>query len=385
MNTTAFPGRLVTLFLIMLVLSIPGFCGEIHDAARAGDLAKVKALLKTNPDLISNRDQFGRMPLHWAAWDGQQDVAELLLAKGADVNVKDKDNLTPMHAAAAGGHKSVAELLLVHGAEVDAKANRCPLVSWDAVNQSLTIKDATPLHWAAYKAHKDVAELLLTNKADVNGKDSIGDTPLHWAASGGHKGVAELLLDNKASVNAQDKDNSTPLHKAASGGHKDVAELLLARGAEVDAKAIHGPWSMPRQGSLSPEFLQNWDATPLHFAVQHDHKDVAALLLAHGADANSKDNRGITPLHLAVWKGKDMVELLLSYKGEVNVKDFDGKTLLFWAAINNRKDVAEFLIAHGAEVNAKDNMGRTPMQSALRMGPGFSKETVEVLRRHGGE
>ena len=141
-----FPHRAaVTLWaLLTLAWSGPAFCGEIHDAVRDGDLAKVQALLKGNPDLVSSIDQWGETPLHWAADRGHKDVAELLLASKAEVNAKD----------------SYSE---------------------------------TPLHWAADFGHKDVAELLLANKAEVNAQDKLGFTPLHYAVLRGHNDVAELL------------------------------------------------------------------------------------------------------------------------------------------------------------------------------------------------
>jgi hypothetical protein len=89
MKMLTFLNRFTTVFLKMLAWSIPAFCGEIHDAVKAGDLAKVKSMLKTNPDLISNRDQYDRMPLHWAAYKGHKDVVELLLINKAYVNGKD--------------------------------------------------------------------------------------------------------------------------------------------------------------------------------------------------------------------------------------------------------------------------------------------------------
>jgi hypothetical protein len=57
---------LLIITLVTLACSIPAFCGEIHDAAETGDLAKVKALLKENPALISSKDNFGKTPLHIA-------------------------------------------------------------------------------------------------------------------------------------------------------------------------------------------------------------------------------------------------------------------------------------------------------------------------------
>ena len=150
---------------------------EIHDAARDGDFGKVQTLVKGNPGLVFNKDEGGFTPLHWAASSGHKDVAELLLAHGADVNAKNNNGSTPLHFAAALGHKDVAELLLAHGADVNAK------------NKG----GSTPLHFAAALGHKDVAELLLAHGADVNAKNNNGWTPLYYAVSGGHKDVAQLL------------------------------------------------------------------------------------------------------------------------------------------------------------------------------------------------
>jgi tetratricopeptide (TPR) repeat protein len=87
--------------LISLACNIPAFCGEIHDAAKAGDLAKVKALLIENPKLVSSRDDFRRTPLHWAAQVGHKNVVELLLTKGAEINNMDFLGLTPLSWAQA--------------------------------------------------------------------------------------------------------------------------------------------------------------------------------------------------------------------------------------------------------------------------------------------
>jgi uncharacterized protein len=74
--------HLAAVLLITLVCSTPAFCGEIHDAAKKGDLAKVKALLKDNPDLIAGKDSAGATPLHWAVYGGHKDVVELLRQHG---------------------------------------------------------------------------------------------------------------------------------------------------------------------------------------------------------------------------------------------------------------------------------------------------------------
>jgi ankyrin repeat protein len=113
--------KLVAVTLIALAWSSLAFCGEIHDAAKSGDLEKVKTLLKANPDLVFSKDTNGWTPLHLASTKA---VAEFLLANKADVNDnKNGYGWTPLHAAAANGFKDVVELLLADKADVNAKAH----------------------------------------------------------------------------------------------------------------------------------------------------------------------------------------------------------------------------------------------------------------------
>ena len=85
-----------------------------------------------------------------------------------------------MHYAVHNGHKEIAELLIANGANVNAKMDN----------------GFTSLHWAAiapnaHEGHKEVAELLIAEGADVNAKDAFSETPLDYAKR--HPETAALL------------------------------------------------------------------------------------------------------------------------------------------------------------------------------------------------
>jgi ankyrin repeat protein len=199
------------------VLVPPPFSQSIHLAAKSGDLATVKTMIKDHPEMATSADS-SWTPLHVAAEFGKRDVAEVLIAHGANVNAREGyRGYTALFLAARRGNKDVAELLLAKGADVNAKTDG---------------DHTTPLHWAALNGHADVVKLLLANNANVNVEAKYDGTPLHSAAMGGHKDVAELLLSSGAEINARNNNgNHTPLYNATRYKHNDVAEFLRQHGA----------------------------------------------------------------------------------------------------------------------------------------------------------
>jgi len=260
---------------------------SVYEAVYKGDVDTVRRYLEQGGNVNAKYGFDGNTPLQRAAQNNNKDMVEMLIAKGADVNAKDKDGNTPLQRAAQHNRKDVAELLIAKGADVNAKYN--------AKNK----EDYTLLHWAAQNNSKDVAELLIVKGADVNAKEKDGYTPLLQAAWYNRKEVAELLIAKGADVNAKSNYGYTPLYFAVKNNNTNVAELLIAKGADVNAKFKYGYY------------------TPLHWAVENNNKNVAELLIAKGADVNAKFKDGYTPLVEARW--------------------------------NNRKDIAELLKSHGAK------------------------------------
>jgi ankyrin repeat protein len=316
----------------------------INEAAQKGDLEPLKTMIKQNPSLVLSKNENDMTLLHGAATLGLKNMAELLIAKGADVNAKtDPGAWTPLHWAAGNGHVDVVKVMLAGKAKVDAKNSF----------------GSTPLHRAVGANHEEVVKILLAGKADVNARDaSDGWTPLHHAVVNGRKDLAEFLLANQADVNVEANDGWTPLRWAEEKGHKDVAELLLNHGGkDTRPFAIH---DAARDGDLAR---------------------VSALLKENRNLVRKRTATGWTPLHWAAVKGsKPVAESLLANKADVDARSNDGDTPLHIAVLNGRNDVAELLLASGAKVNAKNNSGRTPLGNFF----GTNEHIRELLRQHGG-
>ena len=98
------------------------------------------------------------------------------------MNAKGNNGWTPLHNTAWHGQKEVAELLIANGADVNAKGT-----------VRTKVGGVTPLHIAADKGHKEIAELLIAAGADVNAKDKGGESPLDWAIEDNQSETADLL------------------------------------------------------------------------------------------------------------------------------------------------------------------------------------------------
>jgi uncharacterized protein (TIGR03067 family) len=166
-------------------------------------------------------------------------TVKLLIAKGADVNAKDRDGGTALWYAQEAGQTDIAEVLRKHGAKEEApKISLHRIVTKGNVKQvqSLLAKGAdinkknkqgeTPLYVAVKRDDKAMVEFLVAEGADIDAKNKDGQTPLHIAARQGHKYVAALLIERGAHPNAKNRWNRTPLDIAIDRGHKEIVELL---------------------------------------------------------------------------------------------------------------------------------------------------------------
>jgi ankyrin repeat protein len=301
-------GAAIISFLLLLA-SYSAFASDLDDrlhyAAGVGDLEGVKAALEDggDPDYVEPQQHLSA--LHLAAMDGYAEVAAVLLKRGANVNIVDKDGDTPLSTAA----------------------------TFD---------------------RRDVAEVLIANGADVHRAGAEGWTPLHSAARQHDLSLMKLLLDHGAPINVVNKHHQTPLDVATTA---ETADFLLARDAQIGDASANLP-----SGLSAPD-------KQLFVAAVAGRVEGIRSAVAHGAHVNIRDATGATALMRAVYFGRfDTVAALLEEGAEVDVADpINGTTPLHLAAGQGYPEIIRLLLAHGAFVDAKDRLGETPLVQAANL------------------
>jgi uncharacterized protein len=215
---------------------------DIIAAIKAGDVSRVRRLLEDDPRLASARSDAGEPALLLAIYHRQREVADLLVAAGAEIDV---------FTAAAGGYLDRLQDIVERGS---ASVNDFSRDGW------------TPLHLAAFFGQNPAANYLLDRHADLSAvsRNETGNTPLHAAVAARQTALAELLLSRGADVNASSGGGWRPLHSAANNGDLPSIELLISKGAEINPLSSDGK-------------------TPLSMAQAKDQRGAVELLRRHRA------------------------------------------------------------------------------------------------------
>ncbi len=401
----------------------------LHEAVRAGDADRVRVLLAAGEDpnlfasswgtplviaselghaeiaeaLLSHGAEACDSALYLAAKNGHEDVAKVLLAHGASPH-------TPkaLHMAAWFGHLGVMDALLAAGADLEGR-------TWDA---------DTPLHWAAYAGSNASVRFLLEKGANPDTTNYVGWSPLGLALAYGHVDTAEALADwavmhglpvdpelvpyesvrfwgqnwpvvsmdecaGALEVRAILRDSPTWVQEAAREGKRELVMILVRRGVRVPAILYWAAWEghariVERVLELAPD-TEDWAlSTALHAAVRGGHAELAALLLARGADIWAVDYRRWTPLYWAACLGHtEMVQLLLSQGVYVGVEKWVYQDQALREAVQNRhKDVVGLLLEHSRVPRDLSYEKWPPVQQAVENG---DAEMLRLLFAKGAE
>ena len=214
---------LITTIAAVLLVGT-GLAGPIHDAVMNGNIDEVQWQLDAGID-VNEESSKGLTPLHYAASAGHNDIVELLIERGANVNATDSGKgATPLDYAHWGDHEEVIETLNAHNAQREHEKGG------KGIGQSSLIHDA------ALDGDIDEVQRQLDAGVDPNLKSSKGATPLFYAVYGGHLEIVELLITRGADVNAVYLNGNSVLDQAHNYDDQEMVELLEAHGAEVADK-----------------------------------------------------------------------------------------------------------------------------------------------------
>lgn len=147
--------------------------------------------------------------------DGYWDCAEMLIKRGAKVNIPNEEGLTPLHETARIGNPRILKILIYAGADIHARDK----------------EGETSLHYAVSYNNVDCARLLVDAGADINARSKTGSTPLISAVNNSvNRETLRYLLNQKADINAIDNSGKTALAHANSRGDREVSKLLREAG-----------------------------------------------------------------------------------------------------------------------------------------------------------
>jgi ankyrin repeat protein len=277
-------------------------------------LVNAKALMLGDVN-INHKDRTGSSPAHAAASQGADEVLKMFIAAGADLTLVNNDIGTPLHCAIQRKSRSTIEILLAAGVDIKARNRR----------------GQTPLHLTMDMGRSDLVSLLFEHGADPFTEDGQGSSPFSMSLAWENPSIFNLfrLPENfvveKVHVNA--------LIFAAAKGEPKVFRQYLDRLPDPSRNLARVPF---------PKLY----VTAINVAAGACRVDLVEMLLAHGFNVDTRDERKNTPLLQACQAGRTEVE--------------------FYAY--NRTHTCEKLIQHGANMFARSDQGLTPFLIAQAHG-----------------
>jgi uncharacterized protein len=322
---------------------------QLIAAAWDNDLRRARALIARGAE-VNAKDNTVQSAYLISTSEGYLELLDLTLKSGADVESKDSFNGTGLIRAADRGHANIAGRLV----QADIKINHINNLGWTALHEAIILGNGS-------RRYVDTVRVLIAAGADL-GMPSQNDqiTPLRHATSKGHNEIAKLLRTALSADTPSKREANSRLLSAAETGDATAAALAIRAGANLETRDERG-------------------RTPLLLAVTKDRLAVARLLVYLGADPDALDDQHDTPwLVTGVTGSVDMLEVLLPARPDLAIRNRFGGTSLIPASERGHVGYVRRVVRTDIDVNHINNLGWTALLEAVILGDG-SKRYQQIV------
>ncbi|XP_067653128.1 serine/threonine-protein phosphatase 6 regulatory ankyrin repeat subunit A-like [Haliotis asinina] len=344
---------------------------SLHLSCTGGHVDAAKYVLNQTSVDINSKDCEEMTPVMLAASHGKSEVFDMLIKKGADLSVIDKNGDNILHWACRGGNVKIVNYILMQNiVDINSKG----------------YKEKTPVMLAASHGKSEVFDMMMKKGADLSVIDKNGDNILHWACRGGNvKIVNYILIQNTLDINSKGYEDKTPVMLAASHGKNEVFNILMKKGADLSVTDDDGHNILHCacrggnvnivsyiliQSSLDINSKCHDEMTPVMHAASLGKNEVFDILVKNGANLSDTDVDGSTILCLACRGGNvEIVNYILMQNiVDINRKNIDGKTPVVCAAHDGNREVFDILVKKGVNLSVTDQNGDNVLHWACRGG-----------------
>ena len=314
----------------------------------------VKLLLKFKADPNNHHNNI--RPLDISVFKESPEITQMLLAAGADPNVKDLAGMTPIwFSFVYSDSLNNCRILVNGGARLD--------VIWE---------EDSLINTLVRDERINELELALELGADVNFNDDYGDRALHKACYNNNTKAMEILLEARANPNDFNYQDQTPLSITLMQRNVEGSKLLLSSGA-------------------NPNIINSHNECVYHLMTSNVDEELFNMLFKSSADINQKNDVGDTPLHIAAKEGRfDLAKILLKYGANPFISNNAGITVRDFKLFKcNLTRLFKFhprvvsLRTLCLRVIIKDNVNTEVCPPSILLFPDDSKENELYIERQG--